>query len=229
MCRLLLFSCGLALLSPPSAAWFFGGSGRQQATGEISEECIKKAADGDCTFYICFDQRHMCERHNYALSYGWRYCDLMNSNFDKFTHDAKEWIINTRVCSMTKMLEFYREEHINCHDVEQEMQERHGECEAEHGVCDHNLITDNREVLMDIYGFNRKTLNRFAKMIKECGLDAGSELLAWLNTQRHSIVDFFKSLKDRFENVDEELEKIRASIRDRLPDISKLPEIPNYN
>ena len=66
---------------------------------------------------------------------------------------AKEWIKNTRKCSMVKMLEFYRATHINCNDVEQEMQDNHAACEAEHGVCDHSLLMDNKNVLMDIYKF----------------------------------------------------------------------------
>ena len=66
---------------------------------------------------------------------------------------GQNWINATRVCSMMKMLEFYRDSHINCKDVQGEMQEMHAECEAEHGVCDHDLLMDNKEVFADVYKF----------------------------------------------------------------------------
>ena len=54
---------------------------------------------------------------------------------------------------MTKMLEFYRASHINCRDVEAEMQENHAECEAEHGICDGDMLMENKEVLQDVFTF----------------------------------------------------------------------------
>lgn len=52
---------------------------------------------------------------------------------------------------MTAMLEFYEAQHINCEDVEAEMKEAHAECEVEHGICDPNMLMDNKEVIHDVY------------------------------------------------------------------------------
>ena len=66
---------------------------------------------------------------------------------------------------------------------------------------------------------------RFFNMLQECGLDIASDIVSWMNEQRKTIVAFFKTLKDRFENIDDDLQKIR----DSLPNISQLPEIPDFN
>ena len=55
---------------------------------DISAECLQKAADGDCLFYTCFDERHPCELNNWALSYGWRFCKRYDQMYDTFTQEA---------------------------------------------------------------------------------------------------------------------------------------------
>lgn len=221
-----LVVCALvaSVLSSTDAWWFFSGSGRQQAQGWISQECMQKAADGDCLFYVCFDQRHPCEHSNYALSYGWRYCDKINLNYDKFTEQGKRWINATRVCAMTKMLNFYRDSHINCRDVESEMKGNHAACEAEHGVCEHDLLMENKEVLMEVYTFDRKMLVRFLGMIHECSASSAGDFLSWMSAQGKTVVSFFKSLPDMFQGLEENIQQLRDSLPEvSLPDI----EMPN--
>ena len=55
---------------------------------DISAECLQKAADGDCLFYTCFDERHPCELNNWALSYGWRFCKRYDQMYDTFTQEV---------------------------------------------------------------------------------------------------------------------------------------------
>lgn len=58
----------------------------------------------------------------------------------------------TRRCVMEAMLEFYNKTHINCQDVEAEIINAHGECEAASGLCSASLLQDNNHVFEDIYG-----------------------------------------------------------------------------
>ena len=52
---------------------------------------------------------------------------------------------------MERMLEFYREEEIDCEEVEDKMKTAHAQCEAHYGLCRGRLLTDNREVFSDVY------------------------------------------------------------------------------
>jgi len=64
---------------------------------------------------------------------------------------AKRWINATRLCAMNKLLEFYRDDHINCADVEGESKRAVATCETEHGICDGSLLFDNKDAFGDVY------------------------------------------------------------------------------
>ena len=63
---------------------------------------------------------------------------------------GKRWINATRLCAMNKMLEFYRDDHINCGDVEGESKRSMADCAAEHGICGGSLLMDNKDVFGDV-------------------------------------------------------------------------------
>lgn len=135
---------------------------------------------------------------------------------------------------MTKMLEFYREDHINCRDVEAEMQEKHAECEAEQGGCDGDMLMENKDVLTEVYSFDRKVLVRFVQMLRECGMSSAGDFLTWLSAQGKTVTAFFRSLPERLAGLQDDIEALRDSLPDLdlpdidLPDIDlpSLPELP---
>lgn len=216
--KLVIFFVGALIAS--SQAWFFGRSGRQEAEGPVSQDCINLARRGDCHFYTCFDERHPCTNNNYALNYGWRYCVRFEQNYPMFTQQGKDWVNNTRKCAMDKMLEFYEATHINCEDVQAEMKDNHGRCEADHGLCDSNLLTENKEAFRNIYGVTKKTVMRFVFSVKHCGLSTVRDVVGWfdnldLNLDFDSIRD---QIRDHWEDLQDTLgdafEDIRGAVDD---------------
>ncbi|ELT93371.1 hypothetical protein CAPTEDRAFT_227571 [Capitella teleta] len=211
-----LVSLFLAGLLPESQAWwFFESSGRQEAEGPISETCIAKASRGVCDFYPCFDQRHPCEDDNYALTYGWRFCSQFELHYTRLDDEGKRWVNATRKCAMAAMLEFYNDDNVNCQDVEAEMIEAHGECEAQNGLCSASLLQNNNHVFEDIYGVNERSANRLLQSLKHCGRSQARELVQWLGTRFETLIpnlrEFFQSWGDKIkEGVSGIIENIRS-------------------
>ena len=54
---------------------------------------------------------------------------------------------------MRNMLYFYNDDTIHCKDSETAMNRMHAECEQEGGVCDLEMLLDNKDALLDIYSF----------------------------------------------------------------------------
>lgn len=138
-------------------------------------------------FYVCFDQRHPCMSNEYALTYGWRFCKRYDNNYSRFTPEGKRWINATRLCAMEKLLEFYRNDHINCGDVEGESKRAVADCEAEHGICGGSLLMDNRDAFGDVYKLSRAATVRFLLSMKECGLIGLDHFVHWMRNRYHML------------------------------------------
>ena len=54
---------------------------------------------------------------------------------------------------MQSLLEHYNNEHINCRDVEEAMNEKYGKCAKDNGICNAGLVMDNKESLLEIHTF----------------------------------------------------------------------------
>eukprot|EP00918_Siedleckia_nematoides_P070155 GHVU01152914.1.p1 GENE.GHVU01152914.1~~GHVU01152914.1.p1 ORF type:complete len:189 (+),score=21.89 GHVU01152914.1:37-603(+) len=163
-------------------AWLFRNrkSNPQPASTPKDQECIEKAKRGDCDFYTCFDMRHNCDYHNYALNYGLRFCTRFDERRAQFNQRAWDWINNTRVCTMQKMLPDYESEVIHCEDVEHTAKHAHSDCSAAHGLCDVDMIWQHKDIMVDVYKPSRRAAVRFLMGIKSCGLHHARRLLAWV-------------------------------------------------
>lgn len=177
-------------------AWFFGNSGRQEALGDIDPECLQKASDGDCDFYTCFEARHPCDSHNYALNYGLRFCHRFREEYDQFNQQGQELISGTRRCSMMAMLEHYNASHVNCEDVEAEAKMSHSICERQHGICDISMLMANKERIRAIYfdNFSRRALVRLLYTINQCGTGGMNEFITWILSNANQGLAIFSSL-----------------------------------
>jgi hypothetical protein len=205
---------------------------KQNATKPIDEACIAKARQGDCQFYVCFDERHPCDSDsNYALKYGWRFCSRFDLYKDQLTNEGRAWLNNSRLCSMERMLEYYRSNSINCDDLEDEMQEKHAECEVESGMCRGNLLTQNREAFSDVYALNRRSVTHFMMSVKHCAASAMREVATWFHDQFHdngnsSIAPFLRDLQRQMRQLQEdfqvEVDKIRESFREHRQSMEEL-------
>jgi len=195
-------------------------SPEQEAVGPMQESCAQLADEGNCQFYVCFEQRHPCESNNYALDYGWRFCSLYDTHRDRLTPAAQQWLNNSRVCAMQQMTNIYRRSSVRCGEVASHMKDAQAACEVEHGLCSANLLTENRQVFSDVYTRNRRSVSNFIHAIKHCTLSKFREVSSWFREHvGHSrVAPALRQLRDQVRGHVDELRDHVHELRDDVID-----------
>ncbi|KAK7097296.1 uncharacterized protein [Littorina saxatilis] len=148
-------------------AWFFRNS-ETTATADgrgIDDGCEAFGEAGSCEFFDCFEQRLPCGRDFYMQRYGNNYCNRFNTFMESFTEAGQEFLVNSQQCVTRRLLEYYRRDYINCHDLEHDAIAMIGPCYMESGFCD--IIGDNTEQFIEVFEFNDLFGSGSAKLWRE--------------------------------------------------------------
>ncbi|GFO19596.1 stanniocalcin-like protein [Plakobranchus ocellatus] len=202
----------LAVLANASYAFLFTRTTPvAQAEGrEVDETCLARAAEGDCEFYNCFEQRLPCGRDYYMLRQGHYYCNKMNTRKHLFTPAGQQFIENVQQCLMGPLQEIYTREFIDCHTLEHEAVAAIAPCFNEHNFCD-TLETDSEEFFR-VYEigdlFTRgatKIWRAIFQIAGNCGTQMAREFTSDTSESLMSSINgFFSSLGNIIENNDSE-------------------------
>lgn len=206
-----------------SSAFFLNTrTGKQAAKKPIDEECMAKARSGDCAFYLCFDERHPCSSigsNSYAITYGLKFCSRFDDHKRELTSEGRRWLDGTRLCSMEKMLDLYREESISCSKVEEEMKEWHAACEAENGLCQGQLLSENKEVFSYVYELDAQSVIRFLYSVKQCAGSKLSEVTAWFSDQLHDVDEASRSVLPLFKDLEKQAKTFKENMEEKFNQI----------
>ncbi|KAK7500659.1 hypothetical protein BaRGS_00008234 [Batillaria attramentaria] len=138
-------------LGAANAFWFFRNS-ETTATADgrpVDDTCEAYGEAGSCEFFDCFEQRLPCGRDFYMQRFGNHYCNRFESNMESFTEAGQEFLVNSRQCVTRRLLEYYRRDYVNCHDLEHDAIDMIGPCYTENGFCE--IIGDNAEQFLNVF------------------------------------------------------------------------------
>ncbi|KAI0227339.1 hypothetical protein LSAT2_022199 [Lamellibrachia satsuma] len=62
---------------------------------------------GDCMFYACLDSKAH-GKDDYALAYGYRYCQRFSNLYDDFNSYGKKWVDDNKICLMKDVARLYK-------------------------------------------------------------------------------------------------------------------------
>ncbi|KAI0238561.1 hypothetical protein LSAT2_010708 [Lamellibrachia satsuma] len=73
----------------------------------VANGCTSLKKLGDCKFYECLDSK-VHGKDDYALSYGFRYCQRFSNLYNDFNSDGKKWVKNVKICLMEEVATLYK-------------------------------------------------------------------------------------------------------------------------
>ena len=60
--------------------------------------------------------------------------------------------MNSQRCVTLRLVEYYRRDYVNCHDLERDAIAMIGPCFTDNGFCD--IIVDNSQQFIEVFQFN---------------------------------------------------------------------------
>ncbi|XP_076468062.1 stanniocalcin-like [Babylonia areolata] len=172
------------LMCRSSAGWFLGNRERTAVSGgrPVDEECVEEGEAGGCEFFNCFEERLPCGRDFYMQRYGNYYCRRFQRYMANFTAEGQTFLLDSQQCITESLLEYYRRNDLNCHELEHAAIALIRPCYIRHGFC--GIIRDNKEPFLQVFQLRDlfrsgalKLWRELAGLARECGRSAFSEFL----------------------------------------------------
>ncbi|XP_033743767.1 uncharacterized protein LOC117329753 [Pecten maximus] len=110
----LLFDLGLGIR---------GFSNYLRCTNEVAlpardrdAECERKAEEGSCEFFACYEERFPCRRCGYAANPERNFCRRFYhpNNYRNFDLQGQQWIASAHLCLNRIMLSLYVQNRVSC-------------------------------------------------------------------------------------------------------------------
>ncbi|XP_071087786.1 uncharacterized protein [Haliotis cracherodii] len=175
------------------------------ASGETDPQCFAHGSAGRCEFYSCFENRLSCGSRGYMSKYGGYYCARFAELYNTFDQQAKDWINATSRCMTERLLAYYNQETVQCHDLSHFAWNNWSACYLENGFCE--VFWANRQAFWDIYQFRDlfsmgagKIWREMMQITGQCAAQRGSAEF----TQRggfQGMIDNIRNLGDRIRNT----------------------------
>lgn len=112
----------------------------------IADECSRYT--NDCEYYLCISAEKGCDRRDYPVRFGHRFCLRYSKRIESFSEEGKIWVDNVRSCLIKKMEELDQE--LNCSQLKVQAFKTHVPCYLESGFCQLKL-KDKRAVIDTVW------------------------------------------------------------------------------
>ncbi|KAI9001921.1 hypothetical protein BC832DRAFT_517223, partial [Gaertneriomyces semiglobifer] len=90
---------------------------------------------GTCTFYTdCLEATHPCGASEYALGYGFKYCNEFRTNVEKFTPKGQLWIGSVMSCLQVSLIPTLTTP-ATCPVIRKKAFDTHSDCYLTEGFC----------------------------------------------------------------------------------------------
>ena len=158
------------------------------------DDCVRKANQGDCDFYTCFENRRNCGSKGYMLAYGRKYCNKFGEDYDNFTEQGQQWIDCTRQCLTGALRSSYRANTLagqGCHDVKVLAFHTHVDCYVNCGFC--NIWSTNKAALFGVYSVKDflqwQAIAQVTSVGNQCFVTAIDSMVLWAHSVGSHVVD----------------------------------------
>ncbi|OWF48919.1 uncharacterized protein LOC110452451 [Mizuhopecten yessoensis] len=77
-------------------------------------ECERKAEEGSCDFFDCYENRFPCRTCGFAADPERNYCRRFFNNYSNFDRQGQQWITSAHQCLTRVMLSLYVQNSVSC-------------------------------------------------------------------------------------------------------------------
>lgn len=196
---------------------------------KLQQECYKPSGN-DCSWYRnCLAQRYDCKNseggeHEYALTFGEKYCNRYNEKYSYFSSYGQKWIDSVRKCLQEKLvLKIRPYDDYNCSEIKDYAFESHIDCytspPGHEGFCSLPW-KDYLKVLWTIYPAFFKSFISGLQVFGKCSINYYNKKMAFVYNIDYSYRYKYKTNSDKeidpvkFPDITESLyELIRRELR----------------
>ena len=148
----------------------------------------------DCYWYQdCLDKYNPCYGSDeYAISYGYHYCNQYTMNLYRFSSRAQDWIRKTKRC-LQLALKSYVGTSISCSALKKAAFDSHTKCYVDNGFCD--LSTSDYKEITKLVG---NALIPFSGSAWLTSVNGGSTLYSCSRRYASALAD---DVRDSYRNV----------------------------